>query len=120
MLTREKSMDKGTVIPVLLFLCVTFGVTYVIKLLVDARVRIKMLQASESKELIESVIRGDDHRGRMSSLRWGLLLLLGGLGFAIIQWAGWTDITPGALAVLLCAFGLSNLIYFFAARRITP
>lgn len=70
-------MDKGTVVPVLLFLCVTYGVTYVIKLLVDARVRIKMLQASESKELIESVIRGDDHRGRMSALRWGLLLLLG-------------------------------------------
>lgn len=113
-------MDKEMIIPVVLFLCVTFGVTYAIKLLVDARVRIKMLQACESKELIESVVRGDDHRGRMSSLRWGLLLLFGGLGFATIQWAGWTDLTPGALAVLLSAFGLSNLIYFFAARRITP
>jgi hypothetical protein len=112
-------MDSGAMIPIVLFICLTFGITYAIKLLVDARVRIKMLQACESKELIESVIRGDDHRGRMSSLRWGLLLLLGGLGFAIIQWAGWTDITPGALAVMLGAFGLSNLIYFFAVRRIT-
>jgi hypothetical protein len=112
-------MDKGLVIPIVLFLCVTFGPAYVIKLLIDARVRIKMLQACESKELIESVIHGEDHLKRMSSLRWGLLLLLGGLGFAIIQWAGWTDVTPGALAVMLCAFGVSNLVYFFAARRIT-
>jgi len=108
-------MDKGEIIPIVLFLCIT----YAIKLLVDARVRIKMLQACESKELIESVIRGDDHRGRMGSLRWGMLLLGGALGLAIIQWAGWTDVTPGALAVLLGAFGLSNLIYFFAARHIT-
>lgn len=111
-------MEKVIFIPLTLFVCVTFGITYAIKLLVNARVRIKMLQACDSKELIESIVRGEDHLGRMASLRWGLVLLLEGLGFAIIQYAGWTTITPGAVAVLIGAFGLGSLIYFLIAQRL--
>jgi hypothetical protein len=110
-------MDKN-VIPVVLFLCVTFGISYAIKLLVGARVRIKMLQASDSKELIESIVRGEEHLGRMTSLRWGLLLLTEGLGFGVVQWAGWTTITPGVVAVLIGAAGLGSLLYFLIAQRL--
>jgi hypothetical protein len=109
--------DLGVLIPMLLFVCVTFGITYSIKLLVNARVRIKMLQACDSKELIESIVRGEDHLGRMASLRWGLVLALEGLGFGVIQIAGWDTITAGAVAVLVGAFGLGSLIYFVVAQR---
>ncbi|GLQ46903.1 hypothetical protein GCM10007862_19540 [Dyella lipolytica] len=106
-------------VPLTLFVCITFGITYAIKLLVNARVRIKMLQACDSKELIESIVRGEDHLGRMASLRWGLVLLLEGLGFGAIQYSGWTTITPGAIAVLIGAFGLGSLIYFLIAQRLS-
>jgi hypothetical protein len=108
---------EHALVPVALFVCVTFGITYAIKLLVNARVRIKMLQACDSKELIESIVKGEDHLGRMASLRWGLVLALEGLGFGIIQIAGWTSLTAGAVAVLLGAFGVGSLIYFAVAQR---
>jgi hypothetical protein len=110
-------MDQGIIVPLAFFICLTFGVTYAIKLLVEARVRIRMLQACESKELIESVVRGEDHRNRMASLRWGILLVTGAIGFAIIQFAGWTTISPGVIAVLLGAFGLGSLLFFWMSRR---
>lgn len=109
---------EHTLVPVTLFVCVTFCITYAIKLLVNARVRIKMLQACDSKELIDSIVRGEDHLGRMASLRWGLVLALEGVGFGIIQMAGWTTITAGTVAVLLGAFGLGSLIYFVVAQRL--
>jgi hypothetical protein len=112
-------MNNQALVPLGLFVCVTFGVTYAIKLLVEARLRIKMLQACESKELIESVLRGEDYRGRMTSLRWGLLLLAGALGFGAIQFAGWDEVTPGAIGVLLGTFGLGNLVYFLVSRRVS-
>jgi hypothetical protein len=112
-------MEQHILIPLALFGCVTFAVTYAIKLLVGARVRIKTLQACESKELIESVLRGEDHLSRMSSLRWGLLLTLGALGFAIIEFAGWTSISPGVIAVLLGAFGIGSLLFFFLSKRLS-
>jgi hypothetical protein len=117
-LTVRENFMEHTLVPVALFVCVTFCITYAIKLLVNARVRIKMLQACDSRELIESIVRGEDHLGRMSSLRWGLVLALEGLGFGIIQMAGWTTITAGVVAVLLGAFGLGSLIYFVAAQRL--
>lgn len=110
-------MELQEMIPMVLFICITFAITYTVKLLVGARVRIKMLQASESKELIESIVRGEEHIGRMASLRWGLLFLTEGLGFGIVQYAGWTTITPGVIAVLIGAFGLGSLIYFLIAQR---
>jgi hypothetical protein len=110
-------MMEGILIPLAFFGCLTFGITYAIRLLVNARVRIKMLQACDSKELIETIVQGEDHLGRMSALRWGLVLALEGLGFGIIQYAGWTTITAGAVAVLLAAFGVGSLAYFVVAQR---
>ena len=40
------------------------------------------------------------------------------IGFAIVEAAGWTDITPGVIAVLVGAVGLGNLASFAASRKL--
>lgn len=110
-------MDKGEIIPIVLFLCITFGITHAVRLLVTARLRVKMLQVCSSKELVESVVQGDAHRDQMSALRWGILTLMEAVGFGIIQAMGWNEINPGVVAMLLGAFGLGSLLFFVLARR---
>jgi hypothetical protein len=110
-------MDHDLV-PIVLFVCITFGVTYAIKLLVEARVRIRMLQAADSKELIEAIVQGEERVRRAASLRWGSVLGVEALAFAIIQLAGWTTITPGVVAVLVGGFAAGSLIFFFVSRRL--
>jgi len=110
-------MDKNEIIPIVLFLCITFGITYIARLLVNARLRIKMLQVCGSKELVESVVQGDAHRDQMTALRWGILTLMEAIGFGIIQGMGWYDINPGVAATLLGAFGTGSLLFFVLARR---
>lgn len=110
-------MDKGWIIPIVLFLCITLGITYIARLLVNARLRIRTLQACSSKELVESLVQGDAHRDRMTALRWGILTLTEAIAFGVIQAMGWTDINPGVVAVLLGAFGLGSLLFFVLARR---
>ncbi|WP_333677892.1 hypothetical protein [Dyella sp.] len=110
-------MEKTEIIPIVLFLCVTFGITYIVRLLVTARLRIKMLQACGSKELVEAVVQGDAQRDQMSALRWGILTLVEAIGFGIIQLVGWDDVNPGVVAMLLGAFGLGSLLFFVLARR---
>ncbi|WP_284343658.1 hypothetical protein [Dyella mobilis] len=107
----------GELVPIVLFVCVTFCLTYGIRLLVDARVRIKMLQAGGSKELIDSIVLGEQQLRRLGSLRWGIVLLMEGLGFGLIQLFGWTTITPGVVGLLIGSFGLGSLIFFVVARR---
>jgi hypothetical protein len=111
-------MDKELFIPVVLFVCITFAITYTVKLLVGARVRIKMLQNCSSTELIQSIVQSEEHLRRMSSLRWGIVLTMEAIGFGLIQYAGWDTITPGVVALLIGSFGLGSLIYFLIARRL--
>jgi hypothetical protein len=108
-------LNNIDLVPIVLFLCIT----YAIKLLVEARVRMHMMQASGSKELIESFLRGEQHLRRMASLRWGIVLVMEALAFCIIQYAGWTNITPGVVGLLIGSFGLGSLIFFLIARRLS-
>ena len=110
-------MDKETLVPIALFLCITLGITYVVRLLVHARLRVKMLQACSSKELVEAVLQGDSHRDQMTALRWSILTLTEAIAFGIIQATGWTVINAGVVAALLGAFGLGSVLFFVLARR---
>jgi hypothetical protein len=107
-------MDFEILIPISLFVCIT----YAIKVVMDARVRRQMVAAGGSEELVGSILRSEELRQRHSSLRWGIILVALGLGFGLIQWAGWQDVTPGLVAVLVGATGLGNLVFFALSRRL--
>jgi hypothetical protein len=107
-------MNFGDFIPISLFICIT----YAIKVVVDARMRGRMIGAGGSEELVNSIMRDEEQRRRHSSLRWGIVLLSVGVGFGLIQWFGWQEVTPGMVAVLAGATGLGNLVFFGIARRL--
>ncbi len=107
-------MNFEILIPIVLFICVTWA----IKIVVDARVRSRMIGAGGSEELVNSIMRDEEQRRRHSSLRWGIVLTSVAVGFALIQWFGWQEVTPGMVAVLAGATGLGNLAFFAVARRL--
>ena len=107
-------MNFEILIPIVLFVCIT----YAIKVVVDARVRSRMIGAGGSEELVNSVLRDEEQRRRHSSLRWGIVLLSVAAGFGLIQAFGWQQVTPGMVAVLAGATGLGNLVFFAVARRL--
>lgn len=111
-----KMMEPG--LGLTLFLCITVGITYIARLLVNARLRVKMLQACTSKELVEAVLKGDSHHDQMTALRWGILTAAEAIAFGIIQAMGWTDISAGVIAMLLGAFGFGSVLFFVLARRL--
>lgn len=107
-------MNFELLIPVTLFVCIA----YAIKAVVDARVRKQLVSSNGSPDLVASILRADESNRRLSSLRWGITLVMLALGFGIVEAAGWQDITPGVIAVLVGAVGLGNLASFAAARKL--
>ncbi len=107
-------MDFNILIPIVLFICLT----YAIKTVIDARVRSRMIDSGGSEELVNSIMRDEEQRRRHSSLRWGIVLLFVSFGFGLIQWFGWQEVTPGMIALLAGVTGLGNLVFFVIARRI--
>ncbi len=102
---------------ILVPISVVIGIVYAIRVLVDARWRRYVVDSAASAAVIESLLRHEDQRRRQSVLRWGIVLTALALGFALVQWMGWTEITPGLIAVLAGATGLGNLAFFALSRR---
>lgn len=107
-------MNFEILIPITLFLCVT----YAIKAVVDARTRKQMIETNGSQDLVRSMLEGEETRRRHSSLRWGVTLVALALGFAWVQAAGWTEVNPGVIAVLVGAVGIGNLAYYLLGRKL--
>jgi hypothetical protein len=106
-------MDLDLLIPITLFLCIT----YAIKSVVDARVRRQMVDSNGSQDLVRSMLEGEELRRRHGSLRWGVVLVALAIGFGVVDAGGWTDLGPGVIAILLGATGMGNLAYWLIARR---
>ncbi|GAB2500009.1 hypothetical protein GCM10027084_12130 [Pseudoxanthomonas sangjuensis] len=107
-------MEFGILIPITLFICIAYS----IKAVVDARVRKQLVASNGSPELVASILRGDEMHRRLSSLRWGITLVALAIGFGIVEAAGWREVTPGVIAVLVGAVGLGNLASYAAARKL--
>ena len=105
-------MDFGLLIPITFFLCFT----YAIKAFLDARTRGKLIAANGSEELIRSLVQNEEQQRRHASIRWGVVLVCLAVGFALIEFFGWDEVTPGAIAVLLGATGIGNLVSFYISR----
>ena len=105
---------SDALIAIVLFVCVT----YVIKLIMDARSRRDLLKADTTQEFLRALVAEEAAVKRRASLRLSLMLFGIAGGFGIIEYFGWDDITPGAIAVLAGATGLGNLAYFLIARRL--
>ena len=106
-------MDHQIFVPVTLFVCIT----YAIKLLIDARVRMLMLRAAPSELDIGNLLRIEEQRHRQASLRTGVTLVTISAGFALVELFGIREITPGAVALLAFATGVGNLVFYFLSRR---
>ena len=108
-------MDGPAIVFITLFACVT----YTIKALLDARTRAKLIAANGSEEMIRSLVRNEEQQRRHASVRWGVVLVCLAIGFALIEYFGWDDVTPGAIAVLLGATGVGNLVSFVVSRNLS-
>jgi|SRR5687768_12928423 hypothetical protein len=107
-------MDADILIPITLFLCVT----YAIKALLDARTRAKLIAANGTEDMIRSLVQNEEQQRRHTSLRWGIVLTALAVGFGLIEFFGWDDVTPGAIGLLLGATGIGNLAFYSIARNL--
>jgi hypothetical protein len=100
-----------------LFVCVTYGFTYLVKALLDARARSLLTREGASDpDALRALLAAEERQRRFGLLRWGIGLVATAAGFALIEAFGWRDVTPGAIAVLAGALGLGQITLYFLSR----
>ena len=107
-------MDVAILVPIALFI----SIAYAIQAVVNARVRKQLVSSNGSPELLQSIMASDETNRRLSSLRWGVTLVALAIGFGIVQGAGWTEVNPGVIALLIGSLGLGNLAFYALSRKL--
>lgn len=110
-------MDGHILIPITLFVCLTYAFVYLVKAVVDARMRSLLARSGVSDELLRSILAGEEEQRRFNSLRWGITLVAIAFGFIVVQISGVSDITPGAIAILAGAVGAGQLAFFVLSSK---
>lgn len=100
-------------VPIALFGCIT----YLFKAVLDAVMRQRMLREPGTEDLLHAIVKEEQQQRRLSSLRWGLLLLALAGGFTIIQALGWVQLSRGGLAILLACTGVGHLVFYALTRN---
>ncbi len=107
-------MDLTELIPMVLFVCIVMA----IKIVVEARLRKKMVEGHATEELIKSMLVADEQSRRLSALKWGLVLTLVGGAFGLVGALHMDTDNPATFGLLVGAAGVGMLAYHFIANRV--
>jgi len=113
--SKEKQMNInfGDLIPMVLFVCIVMA----IKVVVEARLRKKMVENHVSEDLVKSMLVADEQARRLSALKWGLVLTTVGVAFGLVSALRLDSDNPGTFGLLIGAAGVGMLAYHFIANR---
>lgn len=89
---------------------------WVIRSVVDAWSRSRMLRSSFAKDALGSLIAQEEIRRRHATLFWGILSASIAAAFCVIDLLDWRDPTPIVVAVVLGFIAIGNLIYYILVR----
>lgn len=103
-------------IPIVLFVCITLAIKFV----VDSRVRKRMVENNVSEDMVKSILAADERTRRLSALKWGLVLTSVGFAFGLVDLMhlSFDEGHTGALGLVIAAAGAGMLVYHFIADRV--
>ncbi|MEO7478577.1 MAG: DUF6249 domain-containing protein [Lysobacteraceae bacterium] len=107
-------MDLAELIPMVLFVCIVMA----IKIVVEARLRKKMVENHTSEDLVKQMLLADEQARRLSALKWGLVLTTVGVAFGLVSALRLDSNNPGSFGLLIGAAGVGMLAYHFIANRV--
>ncbi len=106
-------MNLEFLIPIVLFVCIAAAVKFVM----DGRVRQRLAQSGTSEDLVRMMLAADEVNRKVSSLKWGLVLVLIGIAFGIIDIANLDGNDPATFGIVIGAAGLGMLGFHALANR---
>lgn len=100
-------------IPMVGFACLVA----IVHLVVDARVRRRLVETHASEELVRALADSERQARRSGSLKWGLVLIASGLGFALVGAFRLGSDDPAAYGLLLACSGAGLIAYHLLQGR---
>ena len=108
---------EDIIVPIGVIGIIFFGVVSIIRAITDYQLRRKLIQLGHvDKEASYLLRQASDHRA--ASLKWGLIILFGGIGLIIISITGIESQNSALpLGVVAVSVSIGFLLYYFLRRN---
>ena len=94
-------------IPIVLAVCVVAA----IKIVEDARLRRRLAETHVSEDFVKVLLNSETASQRRAALKWGIVLVMLAVAFALIALFGLGSEDPASYALLFGAAGLAMLLF---------
>ena len=113
--------DTENLVPLGLFVSIVVLCTSLAKIISDGRTRRRLIEAGATADVVRAVTPAvRDDLGVYSALKWGIVILAGGLALVVIQFMPYRDNDPIVPGILMVFVGGALLIYWAFVRRHQP
>ena len=92
-----------------------FGLVSIIRAITDYQLRRKLIQQGHVDPRSASVLQPPQDN-RLTALKWGLIVLFGGIGLIVISLVGMDDDTPLPYGIEAVSIAIGFLAYYFVSR----
>ncbi len=94
-----------------------YGIVSIIRVITDYQLRRKLVQLGHVDSQ-STFILSKQQNSHLESLKWGLIILFGGIGFIIISLPGINLDSPLPFGIMSVCIAIGFLLYYYITRRI--
>ena len=100
-------------VPIAFFVCIVVA----IHIIMTGRVRRRIAESGASEDLVRTMLAADERNRAVSSLKWGMVLVLVGIAFGLIDLLNLRQDDPATFGIVIAAAGLGMLGFHMLAAR---
>ncbi len=93
------------------------SIGYLVKTMTDYRLKKKLIEKGLVSEDASSLVQETKRENKYSSLKWGLIILCGGMGMIIINFIDYYRDSPLPFGVLAVSIATGFLLYYYLVKR---
>lgn len=110
-------MNSGDITAMVIIPAIMGGFFLIIQAILNHRIKVKMINAGHVNESSVKLLNNSSASLKFDTLKWGLILLFGGIGLIILQYIPYTENSPLPFGVEAVCLALGFLAYYFVTRN---
>ena len=106
---------EDIIVPIGILSVLFFGIVSIIRAITDYQLRRKLIQLGHVDQPVSGVLRPAQD-GRLTALKWGLIILFGGVGLIVISLFDMDD-SPLPFGIEAVSIAIGFLTYYFISKK---
>lgn len=108
---------EDIILPIGVLATIATGIGYFTKVLTDYKLKRKLIEKDLINADAANILNDPELDGKYASLKWGLIILCGGIGLIIINMVDFYNDSPLPFGIMAVSIAVGFLSYFFIIKN---